>query len=309
MLQTVRVGDAFTGGDKSIDILDALYGLTRWERMSLASRMEAIVGEKVSRPILAILGYISVGGPARPSTLATALGLQRSTISRHVAAAKKQQLLLVTVDPTDIRASTVSLTPRGSILQQSFARAWYQVVDEIASGWVEADQATLFRLLTVLVERLRLAKGETASSRQHVGKIAYPLSFLVRWVSTKMHDDLVSLAGLEIERSTVAILALLANRGPMRAADLAELLAVDRSTVSPQVASATERGLICGAGDPRDRRSFVLRLTDEGKAIDNVYRGAWNDMTRFVILDWSRQDRVDLVRLLGQLAERLDLGG
>ncbi|UUU23352.1 MarR family winged helix-turn-helix transcriptional regulator [Streptomyces sp. DSM 40750] len=105
---------------------------------------------------------------------------------------------------------------------------------------------------------------------------------------------------------SAGVLTLLGRHGDMRMSRLAELLSVDMSVTSRHVAHVAERGWIERLPDPADRRSRILRLTPEGRAmIAELYRRSSRLMAER-LSDWSDDEVGQLARLLGRLRESFD---
>jgi len=100
---------------------------------------------------------------------------------------------------------------------------------------------------------------------------------------------------------STAVLTLLGRDGEMRMSRLAELLAVDLSVTSRQVAHLAERGWIDRSPDPADKRSRILHLTPAGEAkLQEIFLNT----TRLFsdrLGDWSEHDIDELIRLLTRL--------
>ncbi|MGF7150203.1 DNA-binding MarR family transcriptional regulator [Sphingomonas zeicaulis] len=97
------------------------------------------------------------------------------------------------------------------------------------------------------------------------------------------------------------------EEGAMRATDLASALYVSNAVVSIRVARLMRKGLIARERGA-DRRAFVLRLTDAGRAlieraIGDIARDA--KIARF-FRELQPADREALVRILGVLHQRFD---
>ena len=104
----------------------------------------------------------------------------------------------------------------------------------------------------------------------------------------------------DLDGAAYGLLALLHDAGPLRASDLVALLDLDKSTVSRQVASLVDLGLVQRAADPGDRRAQVLTPTPEGAArlerIREVRRARW----AADLADWPAEDVVALGELLAR---------
>ena len=109
----------------------------------------------------------------------------------------------------------------------------------------------------------------------------------------------------ELDGAGYGLLALLEDAGPLRASDLVARLGLDKSTVSRQVASLVDLGLVVRSADPADGRAQVLTPSAEGSArlarIREVRRARWADD----LADWPADD----VARLGELLHRLNLLG
>lgn len=112
--------------------------------------------------------------------------------------------------------------------------------------------------------------------------------------------------GPEADHSPMFLLMKLANHGPRRASDLAELVCADPSTVSRQVASLVKGGLLERRADPDDGRASILVPTEIGLAkVEELSRRRAATMQP-VVADWSAQDRIDLLRLIRKYTEGIE---
>ncbi|MFJ8671909.1 MarR family winged helix-turn-helix transcriptional regulator [Streptomyces sp. NPDC093589] len=101
------------------------------------------------------------------------------------------------------------------------------------------------------------------------------------------------------------LLARLVVGGDRRATDLAADAFLDLSTVSRQVRSLVERGLVARRPDAEDRRGTLLTATAAGRAAFASYRRQRDAELAALLELWPPQDRADLIRLLGRLNEDL----
>jgi DNA-binding MarR family transcriptional regulator len=110
----------------------------------------------------------------------------------------------------------------------------------------------------------------------------------------------------ECPSAAVAVLALLDQHGSMRMGRLAELLAVDMSVTSRQVAHAAERGWIDRSPDPADRRSRILSLTADGTdKLAELSERCVHALAGY-LADWSDHEVDQLNAQLARLRESFD---
>ena len=105
----------------------------------------------------------------------------------------------------------------------------------------------------------------------------------------------------DLDGAAYGLLALLQDAGPLRASDLVTRLGLDKSTVSRQIASLVDLGLVERAADPADGRAQVLTASAEGAArlarIRDVRRARWeSDLS-----SWPPTDVATLAELLRRL--------
>ena len=106
----------------------------------------------------------------------------------------------------------------------------------------------------------------------------------------------------DLDGAAYGLLALLQDAGPLRASDLVARRGLDKSTVSRQVASLVDLGMVTRAPDPADGRAQVLTTSAEGAArlarIREARRARWEaDLN-----GWPADD----VATLGDLLARLN---
>ncbi|MFD7923561.1 MarR family winged helix-turn-helix transcriptional regulator [Streptomyces sp. NPDC059740] len=101
------------------------------------------------------------------------------------------------------------------------------------------------------------------------------------------------------------LLARLVMGGDRRATDLAADAFLDLSTVSRQVRSLVERGLVARHRDPEDRRGSLLSATEEGRAAFEQYRRERDTKLADLLQEWPAEDRAELIRLMSRLNDDL----
>jgi DNA-binding MarR family transcriptional regulator len=121
-----------------------------------------------------------------------------------------------------------------------------------------------------------------------------------RAISTRLARELHP----DLDGAAYGLLALLQDSGPLRASDLVARLGLDKSTVSRQVASLVDLGLVDRAADPDDGRAQVLTPSAEGSARLARIREARRERWESDLADWPAEDVAVLGRLLGRLNRR-----
>ncbi|HJU01627.1 MAG TPA: MarR family transcriptional regulator [Actinomycetes bacterium] len=129
------------------DLVVALFGVAR--------RLKARLPESQLEPALMfVLHQVQANGSLRVSELATCMGLDTSTASRHVRNLEDGGYLARTGDPGDRRASRVRVTPKGRGALTRAMRARAAMVDRAIAGWPDKDRASLATLMTRLADSL-----------------------------------------------------------------------------------------------------------------------------------------------------------
>jgi DNA-binding MarR family transcriptional regulator len=129
------------------DLVVALLGVGR----RLKSRLPQ---GHLDPAMMFVLHQVQANGSLRVSELASCMGLDASTASRHVRNLEDGGYLARTSDPGDRRASRVRVTPRGRAALARAMRARAVVVDRAIADWPDDDRATLATLMTRLAESL-----------------------------------------------------------------------------------------------------------------------------------------------------------
>lgn len=120
----------------------------------------------LDRSAYGIMCRLADGGPQRLGLLASAFGLDPSTITRQVQALEKARLVTRTADAADRRAWIVDLTDEGRTVLEHTRRYRRERLEEVLAEWPDRDRAELARLLTkandsisAMVDRARERDG------------------------------------------------------------------------------------------------------------------------------------------------------
>jgi DNA-binding MarR family transcriptional regulator len=109
-------------------------------------------------------------------------------------------------------------------------------------------------------------------------------------------------SGVRLQPATLATLATVYRRGPVRQSDISESIEFEPSRVSKEVQRLLAAGLVVAQPDPSDRRAVLLRVTREGGEAFERYRTAADDILAEALVDWSDQDLQTAAQVLGRLA-------
>jgi DNA-binding MarR family transcriptional regulator len=120
-------------------------------------------------------------------------------------------------------------------------------------------------------------------------------------VVVRHYDRALAPAGLKT--SAYSILSRLDREGAQTIGSLADGLAMDRTTLSREVAPLVERGLVEVRPGERDRRQKVLALTGKGRSLLKRARPLWSQAQA------GLADLFGLERTDGLMTELHDLVG
>lgn len=95
-----------------------------------------------------VLHKLAETGPSRAKELAPLLGLDSSTLSRHLSQLTTAGLVERASDPDDGRASVVSVSTHGAAILTELRRTRGQRLRAITADWSFADTENFVRLLT-----------------------------------------------------------------------------------------------------------------------------------------------------------------
>ena len=94
-----------------------------------------------------VLRAVAESEPVRVTALADQVGVDPSTISRHVTILEQAGLVGRTADPDDGRAQSLSLTAAGRSVMEKVRAARRDLITDVLSDWDDADRAQLAALL------------------------------------------------------------------------------------------------------------------------------------------------------------------
>jgi len=109
-----------------------------------------------------------------------------------------------------------------------------------------------------------------------------------------------------VDVTAYPVLFLVGGSGSIRISDLASTLHNDVSTVSRQVSALVANGLLAKTADPKDRRAFVVSLTDAGRDALREIQDSRSRWFQGLLHEWEPADAADFTARLRSLGDALD---
>ena len=116
----------------------------------LSTQTIAASGVRIELAGAHVLSRLADLGPVRLTELASALGLDPSSVSRQVTALERSGWLAREDDPTDRRAARLTLTATGRAVVEALAQARTEALARLTPGWNDTDLDALATTLARL---------------------------------------------------------------------------------------------------------------------------------------------------------------
>lgn len=130
-------------------------------------------GMPMDKAAYGLLCRLADQGSVRTSDLAMTLGLDVSTVSRHVAGAEALGYVAREPDPADRRAALLTLTDSGREALDA-VRAWrWRVIRSLLADWNDEERATLARIfgrLNTSLEEFDAREAATPTTERPLAK-------------------------------------------------------------------------------------------------------------------------------------------
>ena len=114
-------------------------------------QLAAATDVNLDRARYVVLRAVAESEPVR-TTLAEQVGVDPSTMSRHVSILEQAGLVERTADPDDGRAQTLSLTPAGRSVMEKVRAARHDLITDVLDDWDDTDRSRLAALLGRLAD-------------------------------------------------------------------------------------------------------------------------------------------------------------
>jgi len=124
-------------------------------------------------------------------------------------------------------------------------------------------------------------------------------------VGLYIHRELTELA---ISQAEAHVLSHLSGRGPCSIADVHHSFGHRRSTLTSILNRLEDRGLITRALHPDDRRSYLLRLTTDGKPVATKARRALERLEAAALASLSEREVAGFVAVIEAIQATAETG-
>ncbi len=154
---------------------------------------------------------------------------------------------------------------------------------------------------------MTLTRDETIEKRprRRPSRPAYALDaqvgFVLRKVSQRHTGLFAGLIGEDITPMQWAVMAKLAERGPLSQNLLGRETAMDAATVKGVVGRLTKRGILSSAADPDDQRLLIVSLSSTGQALVQRLVPKARAITEATLAPLEATERQQLLSLLAKL--------
>ncbi|MFD1715566.1 MarR family winged helix-turn-helix transcriptional regulator [Amnibacterium flavum] len=110
-----------------------------WDSPALQGEILAKSGESIDQPSHATLRHLLAWGPMRPTALSEVLATGASYVSKIVRRLENDGLVERSADPSDRRATLISLTPAGEEAARGVYALGDRMIAEVLEAWSPAD--------------------------------------------------------------------------------------------------------------------------------------------------------------------------
>jgi DNA-binding MarR family transcriptional regulator len=140
-----------------------------WDSPAFQGDILAKTGESIDQQSHATLRHLLAWGPMRPTALANALGTGASHVSKIVRRLEVDGWVRRTTDPSDGRATLITLTPAGEVAAHGVYELGDRMIAEVLDGW-SANDVEQYTALTA-----RFVKDAISSAERMLDRGLLPL--------------------------------------------------------------------------------------------------------------------------------------
>jgi len=143
--------------------------LRRYDRIRATANKDSL--HALERAAYVVLRAIHDEGKVRSATVAANLGLDKTTISRHITQLETDGLIERLPDPTDGRASLLKLSSKGKRKLDSHRQLRLGILEEHLDDWPKDEKLEFLRLLhkynAAMEQRFGVATNDQTKDNVH----------------------------------------------------------------------------------------------------------------------------------------------
>jgi DNA-binding MarR family transcriptional regulator len=148
-----------------------------------------------------------------------------------------------------------------------------------------------------------------STREQPTQRIHIAMAKLARFMTrAETRTKLLGDSGRDLTPIDVELLRTIVANGPMRASELSDWQAVDKSTITLQVRRLVQRELVARQTDPTDRRAALLTATTQGLRTCRRMDSAGVELLEAVVGTWPKRDQVIFASLFSRFVDDLSAG-
>ena len=110
-------------------------------------------------------------------------------------------------------------------------------------------------------------------------------------------------ANINVNRTQLRALVFINNSGEITMTDLCEKLNIEKGSLTTMVDDLTKKGYLTRTRDLRDRRKYILNLTDSGEEIAKDFLEYLGNRLESKFLQFSEEDRDKFMYSIKNLEE------
>ena len=130
-------------------------------------------------------------------------------------------------------------------------------------------------------------------------EVARELGALLRQIKS-LHSEITTVAEIRLEMPALAVLVTLDTDGPQRPSGIADVLALDLSTISRQLSALERDGRVERQRDPVDQRAQIVDLTPAGRDLLALVRATRVARLAARLPHWSKDELESFAALLAR---------
>jgi DNA-binding MarR family transcriptional regulator len=144
----------------------------------------------------------------------------------------------------------------------------------------------------------------TEEEIERIDKVWHELIFSMQRTNEELWKDKLS----GISTIEISILSIMERKPDVILKDIGDRLGIPGSTLTSAIDRLEKRGLLKRVISERDRRSFGLSLTAEGKLVQDEHKKSEKLLWKKILGSYEKsEDRKELIRLLHLLVEHMNL--